>query len=826
MKPIGLLNMAGMLGMLLLGGWSSAQAGAASSEVARLRNESRRAPDLVQAEKKLDEAQDFLEKNKQAVYPFEAGLLAADILQTRGQVRVAAWERDKTRTDLRYKARKPLLRALDRYAKLQKECEDELDAIERRLGRKDAKKDSDWKRIKAYISRANYDMGWTEYALGISFEKGARRQKHLENADTKFVAFTARGYRNHPIVIDCYQGRVQCLYELGRSNEILKLINPKEHDERIIPKLRKDATPENGYLRRIRVLTFFLIKAYEATDQIALEDTAADYLDELHNDHTYDSLDLQMALVRLSNLRFLCESEEIPETLRDNYKRTLHKTKALVRSGGAEWSKKVAEALGQPVGADLSVILEKAKQRFNNKDYEMALELAEKGLKAVTKESDPAFVADLRYIKAVTYWNQKAWREASLAALDFLLHHRNDDRASETCSRALRSALNAEKPLPADEFDKIERFAKENFPDLDALAEVPWHRARVLVKEKKYAEAESLLEEIPDTSPLYRRALYRRAFVAYKQAEDEDPIDEKNAVAVQKLLERSAAAVREFIAVAPPHAEPSEADRELAGAVRDIGMATVERMLLLPEADPKTAAALLEATKRLDGKSNVEGRRIALHIAICVASDDFDKAADLIDDLLKKDPRGNEKHTVRTLASIAGPLEDQYNRLTKAGETEPAERVGDALLRIYPVVLTSVKRSEDKNALSQEVSVRRCLAKAQLRAGKHRQALPHYKWLEKKVSPKEAADVYRGLAVIYEKTRQYAAAIGYWRKLVGGLEKETDGWFEAKYRLIDCLRLVGPADYAKDVLDYFIEQCPPGKLGSWKKKFSELRKRM
>ena len=826
MKPIGWLIIAGMLGMLLLGGWSSAQAGAASSEVARLLGESRRALDLVQAERKLDEAEDFLEENKQAVYPLEAGLLAADILQTRGQVYVAAWDGDETRTDLRDKARKPLLRALDRYVKLQKECEDELDAIENRLGRKTARENSDWKRIKGYISRANYDMGWTEHSLGVSFEKGAERQKHLENADTKFVAFTARGYTNNPIVVNCYVGRVKCLYELGRSFEIPELINPKELNERIIPKLRKDATPENIYLQKIKVLTLFLLKAYEATDRIALEDTAADYLDELHNDHTYDGLDLQMALVRLSNLRFLCESKHTPETLRDNYKKTLRKTKALLRSHGTEWSKKAEEALGQPVGGGLSDIVEKANEHFDNRDYETALELTEEGLKDVTEESDPVVVAHLRFIKAAIYWNQKAWRKASLTALDFLQHHGNDDRASETCSRALRAALNAKPPLPADEFGKIQRFAKENFPDLDALAEVPWYRARMLVEAKKYAEAESLLEEIPETSPLYRRALYRRAFAAYKQAEDEGPGDEKNAVAVQKLLERSAAAVRRFIAVAPQDAEPSEADRELAGGVRDVAMATVERMLLLPKPDHKAAAALLEATKRLDGKNNVEGRRMALHIAIYVASGDFDKAADLIDDLLEKDPGANEKHTVRTLAGIAGPLEAQYDRLTRAGETKPAERVGDALLRIYPVVLTSVKRSKDKDALSQEASVRRCLAKALLRTGKHQQALPHYRWAEKKVPRKEAGDVYRGLAVIYEKTREYALAIEYWRKLVGGLKKETDGWFEAKYRLIDCLRLDGRADYAKEVLDYFIEQCPPDKLGPWAKKFSDLQRKL
>lgn len=67
------------------------------------------------------------------------------------------------------------------------------------------------------------------------------------------------------------------------------------------------------------------------------------------------------------------------------------------------------------------------------------------------------------------------------------------------------------------------------------------------------------------------------------------------------------------------------------------------------------------------------------------------------------------------------------------------------------------------------------------------------------------------------------SAINAWRKLVNGQPVESEGWFEAKYRLIALLNATEPA-HAREVFDQFRALYPDLGPAPWSEKFTELER--
>ncbi|PQO32440.1 hypothetical protein DTL21_19690 [Bremerella cremea] len=67
----------------------------------------------------------------------------------------------------------------------------------------------------------------------------------------------------------------------------------------------------------------------------------------------------------------------------------------------------------------------------------------------------------------------------------------------------------------------------------------------------------------------------------------------------------------------------------------------------------------------------------------------------------------------------------------------------------------------------------------------------------------------------------YSAAVGYWRTLLVGLDKGSEGWFEAKYYQLACLKEVDPAQ-AKTVAEQFQLLHPDWGLPPWRDKIKGL----
>ena len=183
-------------------------------EILKLCNEAVASGDVVTASEKMDQAEDLLEKSRGKLDKLEYDFQYNEIMQKRGLVFISLWKSNHKDSTLRKKGRQWLLKVIDNYDRLAKKCEEEADTIEERLSGPKLHGNQRYKTVVGNISRANYKGAWTRYLLGVSSENPDEREARLNEALNKFLNLTANGYRNDPIVADCFIGRARCLYEM------------------------------------------------------------------------------------------------------------------------------------------------------------------------------------------------------------------------------------------------------------------------------------------------------------------------------------------------------------------------------------------------------------------------------------------------------------------------------------------------------------------------------------------------------------------------------------------------------------------------------------
>ena len=787
-----------------------AGAGELQERIDALLAEAAAAPTVKEADAKFTQAEATLEAADESIDVAARRSVQADIRRARGSRYAEAWRADDKQAALRDQARRVLTLALDDYRKLQKMWEDRADALEQRLGDEQAVKNREYQEACGLSSRANYAIAWTLLSYASVLPPGGERESRLQKALEKFLSFTANGYRNHPIVIDCFLGQALCLYELERYSEV--------------PLVLKDATPQNTPPDVHRRMMFVLVKSYEANaSHLNLEIAAKQYFDALPKDHKHTAVELQMALARARSL--LIVMAELPERAAWARARLDAVSKFLYARGPA-WRAELARVLAAHKGAGASPLscLVKARQHFGAKKYAKAVEALQEGLKLLTADSDPAVAADLRHATAAGLWNLQRWRDAHLAAAAFLQNHPKDRRADEMCRVALQAALKARTaapPLDDDAFFRFLAFAQRAFPDQPDLQQAPWYRAEALIGAKRFREAEAALAKVDDKSPVYRRALYGLALSACKQAEAAAARPKPDPREMARHLARTVAAVDRFAAVTtkPPPAD----EKQFVQAVGEIAVATGRRLLDLPEPDYAEAAAFLE---RIGGLPALEAetlaRAAALRIEANALAGKLDAATKLMDDLLRRD--AGSAYVAECFSRIADPLEREYESLHKEGKAMTAADLNRRLVVLYDFLLRYFEAHKEKTAAEAVVSLRRRLALAHLRAKSYGLAVRHYEWLEKNVPRETAGDVLRGLALAREGAKKYDDAVQTWRVLGKGLPRGSDGWLEARYHLIVCHERAGRADHARRLFTLFRLRVPKVASDPWRRKFDALER--
>ena len=787
-----LLHLAGCI-IALAGAAPAFAAGQASpaDAVNQLLDQARAAASVADADLKLNTADGIL--NNAGIDPTERSFLAAEIPLLRGQVRIVAWQNDRTQTRYRDDARKPILLAIDRYDALLKEHQARMDEIDGKLSvGEEPKGNKLWEFSSAAVSRATFWKAWGEYFLSLCPANQAERTEHLNGAKDGFALFTADTAaedRKRQVVIESFLGRALCLLELGQYDELQATIDG------VLPHLEPAARKK---------FTKLQLDAYRKQGALAtLEDAARTYFDSLPAGYRHDKADLSMALIRAEALNKLIQGAD-REDYRTRYKEQLAKVENLLASFGDEWTAKLAKLTGKEYAALAS---QAAIEHYNAKRYQEAANAAEKGLKDDPKMAASA-AAELRYVLALAHLKQQHWAEGSRASFEFIRKHPAHQHSAEMCGLAVQAAAKAKPPLPAGEVAAMFAYVEKSFPGHPEVPRLPWYRGSILLDAKKYAEAEAALRRVPDTSPMFPDAQCGVAFAALRQAEAADGAD------AAPHLKRAAAAVTRFAG------KPTDAGKT-AGTVAEVALAAGDRLLKLNPPDIDLASGLLDAADKLCAANPAQApRREALRLKLMVCSGKMDDAMKLIDTLLAQ--QDAIKQALPALGGVSDQLELEYARLAKSGKNEEAASLGERLTTIYQALLAQFGKGADAPARTQETAVRRRLAHGLLRAGKCAEALPHYQQLANDVPEKESADVLRGLGIAQESVKDYEGALEAWRKLSKGLQPPNDGWYEAQLHIIKANWDAGNRDHAQRLLRLFKLQNPKIPSESWDKQFQTL----
>ncbi|MBM4037594.1 MAG: tetratricopeptide repeat protein [Planctomycetes bacterium] len=814
------------LGCLLLPAREAPAATLAEKQIEKLLGEAA-APNAKEPEKKLDEARRTLATA--GLGDLDRAFVEADIERTAATVAINAWRRaaDAQKPALRQEARRRVLGTLDLYERLLKRAEDNREAILAKLP-ESADPDKDPKATEAgsYVHRANYHKAWLLYRVADLADpdiEGADRTKWLQQALELFSGYTADGYRNLPVVVDCFLGQALCLHALKRfrgTDGSRGLIEFLEEDYAITKRL--DEERGRAPTETLKRMTYLLVKGLEAeapgSPSLKLESLADQYFRSLPFGTAYDGFDLEMAIARAKNLQALLRSPDAGSRAR-GYEAKLQEIKSQFDLYGDPWYTDLYKALGLPP-PPLPPGLQEVGKLFKDGRYKEALGIIQPALANPKTQR----LADWRQALAAAHWNLQTWREAHRAAYDFIRQHPTDPRAAEWCRRALQAGLRATaaKPPQLDfqSFNNFLDFATTTFPAEPEVQRVPWTRASLLLEAKDYRGAEQALARIDAKSPVYRLAQYGLALATYRQAEETLKDTARGTRAAQELLERSAAAVGRFADTTPGAADVEK----LPEATVSIAHAVARNLLRLTQ--PKAALALL---KRLDDSVELKGvdatTREALRLEAQAVLDGTDGVRKMLREIAAKD--SEQPHLAQLAANFAARLEKEAERLSQAKQAAEANALTRELVKAYEFLLRQVGHSPDPRARGQEPVIRRHLANALLRLGDMKAAVEHCEAVLQRLGPGEAqpADILRGLAVAYEAAGRHDDALRRWRPLAQGLPRKTEGWYEAQCHHILCVLKSGDTAGARQLLDYFKLQNPDVPA-PWKAKLQELEREM
>jgi len=696
--------------------------------------------------------------------------------------------------------------------------------LEHSLSDKALEKNRKYRETQSNLSRANYAVAWIEYNLGLLAE-GADRVEHFKKSIEIFTRFTSDGYRNHPIVADCFLGQALCYYELGDYGKVIEFLKPAD----------RDTTEETTFKR----MTYLRLKTYQCQRRNReLHETAEKYFDARDDEHRFDAVELSMALEWARSLAVLAGDPKANPYYRQ-YRKRMDKLAAIVSAYGEPWGSKMADLAGKASGSSLFSCLRAAREQFASRSYEEVLQHVDKALNNtiddLKPEGDNRLLADLRYIQAAAAWNLQRWRQAHLAAFELLRHHREDPRAHTMFTHALDAAIKAIKARPrleSAEFHRFGRYVNKNFPTDPLTEKITCYRADLLIESKEYIEAGQLLRTIKPTSTMYRRAQYGLALGGFKQAKllADNPGDKSDLAKQTELLKNVVQAARQYLKAT--EAGPEKDGQWETKAMIDVILATGQLVADLPEhdlADIATLPDILDKLAKILPKAGYSADdRLALKIQLLVKQDKISDAAHYIDTLLDHQKTGLQPR--RVMIDIADGLEAKYSELEKVNNDDRIAVLDEKLIRIYNILLAG--QGTDKGLINgrQEISIRWRLARSLQRTGRNDEAITHYEWLFKQIPEKltleKSGDILQGLARAYEENQEYEAAIEKWRVLSRGLKKDTEAWFETRYHLMLCHKKAGRLEHARKLLAYLKLQYPRIKFKKWRNKYNALEQEL
>ncbi|UCF16649.1 MAG: hypothetical protein JSW59_04135, partial [Phycisphaerales bacterium] len=557
--------------------------------------------------------------------------------------------------------------------------------------------------------------------------------------------------------------------------------------------------------------TLWRMKAYqELNDHKMAEYFAKQYFDTSPEDAKLDAIELEMAILRVRSLGALINEDQ-------SYRAQINELSSLIRPYGVQWRARLAEELDRIGIKDPHWYLNQANKELDSRNYEQALGRVETGLKEAN--GDEELSANLRHIKFVALWRLNHWRQAHLAAGEFLEHHPADDRATEVCSWGIKSgleALRSDPPIETESLLEFLEYAEENFPKNSEAEKITWYKGYLLFQDGQYSASRKALDTIEPNSPVYCRAQHCMAMTSFKQAQAIIEAGGNEQEEVTKLLADTVRALGRFADSSPKNLPQQEL--QLTQSAVELTIETSRCLLNLDPPDPNIVLKLFSRMQPFQDKVNQSvDLWLAQRIKADILTGNIKSATKHVESLLEK------ATTAKPLIDTSKLLERMSARLAEKDKIAAAESVDRKLVMVYTALLDNyISNSPDEQMRANEASARLLLARCYQRLREHRKAIEHYEWYMNNVPKGKSPDVIRSVAIAYEQVNNYDLALPHWRRLFRGLKKRTNEWIEAGYHLINCHIKVGNRDDARKILDYFKILCPYSELGEWSRKFQTV----
>ncbi len=755
------------------------------------------------ADRHLDAAEKLYRDRGGSLDLTDRRFVRADLLAARGRAAATAWRRDpEGRAHLPPIATRALNEATAEYGRIVELCERRLDGLEVRLGHELARRHAKWQELGGLISRANYREAWAHYHLALVTDDADARRRRLTEAVERFRGFTVNGYRNHPIVGRCFLGQALCLQELGRPYAVLELLDD----------VKASNTPPD-LLRRLTYLKMHAAGAYGS--HLACEQAAAEYFGSVEPTRRLGDVELAMCIERAKCLAALADPARNPE-FHGAFRRRLNAVVERINAHGEPWTAELRRVLGKAEGGSAFAADRRARELFDAGRYDEAADTAREALAADPAGMTPAVRADLTYALAAAEINAARPGRAVDAAAAFADAFPDDPRLGRLGAALLDAAEAArarQPPMPADRYDELLAAIGRAFPD---IPEVRWRRAELALRRGRDQQAVDLLKSVGPDSPIHLLALYARAVAAARTAAPADT----NAPAHADLDAAAEAIVR--FADAADARELTGPQARAARAVTEAAVLIARGYLALPPPAARRASALLNRVGAMGAAADTAAdarRLLGLRAALLTAEPG--EAAARIEALL--DPRLDAARAPADLLSLAADLRDRFHRLADAGRSDDAAPLGDLAASIYRAVLARARRSDATAVPASRVpALRLALAETLLRLGRAGEALDHYRRLASRPGLGRSPAVLRGLALSYERQREYARAERHWATLARGLDEGSNRWAEARYHWYRCLRDRGLRGRAARLLAYFRLQHPRIADPAWRRRFDDL----
>jgi tetratricopeptide (TPR) repeat protein len=533
------------------------------------------------------------------------------------------------------------------------------------------------------------NLGWTDYYLALLEEKDeARRNKLLAAAEHNFGELADSGQTGQ-MRYRCYLAVAMAQRELGKLDEAEKSFGyalGNDVDAAIAAQVRYERA-------RCQIKAGKFDEARTTLAPLVAKDPQA-----LGPDDLPARFHINLAHVWDAN-SYLLEAEVVRREARDSTAATailqraqrcremgLAKMKRLSLFGGA-WPGLVQLYVAASVNLKTPMrnltpieLLYTAGALLDAKKYPEALERLQEA--AERENLEPETVADVLYETGRCQYQLKNLRVAAEAFAKMAAEYRTHEKAPQAATFAYglwgKIAEGSKKPDDYLQLAATLRNLLESFADHPKREEALWLLPVALQLGGKFDEAAAEFGKLPDKSPNWEEAQYRRAVCGRKAVEAR-----RGSLGAEEYRAQAQAAAQALV-------QYSEQSRERAGLggksetllkwSSEAELSAAE-LLAAPgvEAYDKSLAAVSSFETQYP-KNELLGRALAVRIRAYRGQRDFEQASKILQQYLQTAPPAQ---VGPTLTALAKGMQEEVQRLVDGGEADAARKLATDSLATF-----------------------------------------------------------------------------------------------------------------------------------------------